>query len=78
MVEAAQMYIIHEEVMEELARADKKYGPMKGERSGIRTIKCEVEELHGEIDSEIQNLCSKRKEAVQVAAMAMKFIRDCC
>jgi len=64
------------EVGEEMERADAKYGPMPDEWDGLHTIKCELAELERAISCD-HDRDAKRKEAVQVAAMAFKFLRDC-
>lgn len=63
-------------IAEELRYADKKYGSMKNRFDGLHTIKCEMAEFERAV------VCGHdhddlEKEAVQVAAMAVKFLRDC-
>lgn len=78
MVSDAKMYLVYEEMMEELARADEKYGPMLEQKEGMRTILCEIAELHREVDRVNQDPAAKRAEAVQCGSMVFKMIRDCC
>lgn len=66
------------EVINELDRSDKKYGAMAEEREGLHTLKCEVAELEREVMKKKDDPVAMRKEAVQVAAMGLKFLRDCC
>ena len=66
------------EVFDELDRSDKKYGPMAEEREGLHTLKCEVAELEREVMKKKDDPEAMRKEAIQVAAMGLKFLRDCC
>lgn len=66
------------EIETELARADAKHGPMLEPVEGLYTLRCEVMELAREVHRKNQDPQAMRKEAVQVAAMAVKFLRDCC
>ena len=66
------------EVFDELDRSDHKYGPMAEEREGLHTLKCEVAELEREVMKAKDDPEAMRKEAIQVAAMGLKFLRDCC
>lgn len=66
------------EVLSELSRADAKHGRMAEMVEGRDTLKCEVMELEREINRKNHDPAAMRKEAVQVAAMAIKFLRDCC
>lgn len=66
------------EIQDELDRADEKHGPMLEEVEGLHTLKCEIAELEREIMRKAYHPKHKRKEAIQVAAMAYKFLRDCC
>lgn len=74
--------IFAEEVVPELQRADAKYpdDPMSFEEleASLETIECELHELRREVKRIKKRPDLMRKEAVQVAAMAIKFIRDCC
>jgi hypothetical protein len=67
---------IFDEFADELERADAKYGPMPGMKDGLHTLMIEVAELRREVETENFNQKALRKEAVQVGAMATKFIRD--
>jgi hypothetical protein len=66
------------EVIKELNRADKKYRHMPESVEGLKTLQCEVCELDREVFRVNQDSDQKLTEAIQVAAMAVKFIRDCC
>ena len=70
-------YII-EVIKEELSHADKKYPPMAEPIEGLHTIKCEIAELEREVMRAEKDPGHMTKEAIQVAAMALKFLRDCC
>lgn len=63
------------EVVEELARARAKFEPFNSAHEGYAVILEEVEELWEEVrkDSSSEKL---RAEAIQVAAMAMRFVLD--
>lgn len=61
----------------ELVRATKKFGPFASAHEGYAVIKEELEELWDEIKSG-QDKFRMRDEATQVAAMAMRFLIDCC
>ena len=69
---------IYNEVMEELKRADKKHAPMAEKVEGLFTLKCEVMELEREVVRINHDKQAMRTEAIQVAAMSIKFLRDCC
>lgn len=69
---------IFNEILLELSKADNKYPPMAEAVEGLHTIKCELAELEREIMRKGFNQSLMTKEAIQVAAMAVKFLRDCC
>jgi len=69
---------ICKEILDELARADAKHPPMSEPREGFLTLKCEVTELEREVFRVNVSPKDMRREAVQVGAMAIKFLRDCC
>ena len=71
-----------EAIQLELAAADVKYSPMSSALDGLHTIKCELAELEKEvmlsaITREVRT-DELIKEAIQVAAMGIKFLRDVC
>lgn len=66
------------EVVEELRRARKKFRPMHGPHEGYAVILEELEELWTEIRMNQHDRGRMRAEAVQVAAMAIRFIGDVC
>ena len=65
-------------VLNELAAADRKYPPMAEAVEGLHTIKCELAELEREIMRQGFDQKAMIKEAIQVSAMSLKFLRDCC
>jgi hypothetical protein len=73
--------LVVDEVRAELYRADEKHknDPMVHMRVGFKTLECEVKELEREVERfiyEAGNPALLHREAVQVAAMALKFLRD--
>ena len=64
-------------VEEELAQATKRFGKFNSYHEGYAVIEEETDELWDEIKGE-QDKWKMKKEAVQVAAMAVRFIIDCC
>ena len=70
--------MIFDEIVSELRRADKKYqhDPMSTAELGLATIKCEVAELEREVLRPVYHEEWMRKEAIQCAAMCVKFLRD--
>lgn len=73
----AQMEDIITEVIAELQRADAKHPPMDGIDEGYGTLRVEVAELKRELGRRNKNDQETWKEAVQVAAMGLKLLRDC-
>lgn len=71
-------HAIFQAIEEELFRADTKYAhdPMTTAEIGLATIKCELAELEREVLRPHRHEEWLRKEAIQVAAMAVKFLRD--
>jgi hypothetical protein len=62
------------EVWEELQRARKKFGPFVSHHEGYAVILEELDELWDEIKA--NNPAKARTEAIQVAAMAIRFVLD--
>lgn len=62
----------------ELSRAMRKHGPMRGAHEGYAVILEELDELWDEIKRQKIDPEAMRKEAIQVAAMAMRFVADVC
>ena len=61
-------------IREELNRATKKFGPFKSAMEGLAIIEEEVDEFKHEVRH--GTLDKARQEAVQVAAMALRFLVD--
>jgi len=66
------------EVEAELERATKKHAPMHGPHEGYAVILEELDELWDEVKAQHHSLPQMRAEAMQVAAMALRFIYDVC
>ena len=71
---------ITDEVVAELAKATSKHGPMMSPHEGYAIILEEMDELWMEIKKQydVRTKERMREEAIQVAAMAMRFIMDIC
>ncbi len=66
---------LFQEVGEELNRATAKHGPMRSAHEGYAVLKEEVDELWDDIKTNAP-LADQRKEAIQIAAMAIRYILD--
>lgn len=71
---------IADEVMGELYNATSKFGAFASAHEGFAIILEEIDELKAEIwkNQKIRDAGALRKEAIQVAAMAMRFVLDVC
>lgn len=67
-------------VITELDQAQEAFPPFNSAHEGWAVLKEEFDELWGEvkINQKRRDLAKMRHEAVQVAAMAMRFIIDVC
>jgi len=63
---------------EELLRAKKKHGAMHDAHHGYAVLLEEMDELWDEIKHREPSRAAMRIEAIQVAAMAVRFIQDIC
>lgn len=72
------MSAIGTEIEEELRKARAKHAPMHGPHEGYAVILEELDELWDEVRAQVQDKAKMRKEALQVAAMAARFIEDIC
>lgn len=77
---AANVAAVLEMVRRELASATAKFPPMNSAHEGYGILAEEVDELWDEIKAKQgeRRLDNLRAEAVQVAAMAVRFILDVC
>ena len=66
------------EVLQELGRARAKFNPFPSEHHGYAVLLEEVHELWEEVRSKDATPENVRAEAVQVAAMGIRFILDLC
>ena len=70
-----------DDVWSEVDRAEKKHKPMHSAHEGLSVIWEEFEELKAEVfkgGKTPRDPAAMRKEAVELAAMAVRFIRDVC
>ena len=65
------------EIIHEYRRATKKFGSFASTHEGYAVILEELDELWDEIKKNSSKEVM-RKEAVQVAAMGLRFMLDCC
>lgn len=66
------------EIARELERARKIFAPFNSAHEGYSIILEEKDELWEEIKVKHQSKNKMRKEAIQLAAMAIRFIVDVC
>lgn len=74
------------DVAHELSRASAKFAPMNSAHEGYGVIAEEFDELWDEVKAKTANtdrsgqrdVAAMRKEAIQVAAMAIRFVMDVC
>lgn len=66
------------ELEQEIEKARECHGPMHGPHEGYAVILEELDELWEEVRARHHDKDSMRKEALQVAAMALRFIADVC
>jgi len=70
-----------DDVAREVFRAERKHEPMNSAHEGYAVILEEMDELKTEVwkgGSVPRDLAAMRKEAIEVAAMAVRFVRDVC
>lgn len=69
---------VEKDVAAELERARAKHGDFNSGHEGYAVILEELDELWDEVKAQHVDLVALRKEAIQVAASAMRFIEDVC
>jgi hypothetical protein len=69
---------IGQEIEAELEKARSKHKPMNGPHEGYAVILEELDEMWDEVKRQAQDPVRMRKEALQVGAMAARFIQDVC
>ena len=67
-----------EEVDKELIKSERKHKPLNGPQEGFIVIFDELYVLWEEVQTQGQDRPSMRKEALRVAATALRFIKDVC
>jgi hypothetical protein len=67
-----------EDAERELVRATELYGPMVSPHEGYAVILEELDELKAEVWKKHKDPVKMREEAIQIAAMAMRFVVDIC
>ncbi|MBB4287977.1 hypothetical protein [Roseospira goensis] len=65
-----------EDVAAEAERAATKHRPMAGAHEGWAVIKEELDELWEHVRADTGRSAAARREAVQIAAMAIRYITD--
>jgi hypothetical protein len=70
--------VVAKEVATELTRATEIYGPIVSAHEGYAIILEELDELKAEIWKKNKDPYKMQEEAIQIAAMAMRFVIDIC
>lgn len=75
-----EIKLLIKEVCTELNSAVKKHPPINSAHEGYAVILEELDELFDEVKKQTKNrnIDNMRKEVIQIAAMAMRFIIDVC
>ena len=78
--EIDQSFEIAALMAKEVQRAREKYPAFNSRHEGYAVLLEEVDELWEEVKKNNLNLSVEdmRKEAIQIGAMAIRFIQDCC
>lgn len=66
------------DVIREIQSAEKKFPAMRSAHEGYAILLEEVRELEAEVFRKEAPIDRMRKEAIQVAAMALRFVSDVC
>jgi hypothetical protein len=67
-----------QEVAAELARARRRFAPMHSAHEGHSVIREEFEELWRHVCADTGESAEARAEAIQLAAMAVRYVVDVC
>lgn len=69
-----------EQAVAELRQARSKFKPFNSAHEGYAVLLEEVDELWAEVkrNQSVRSVERMRKEAIQVAAMALRFVEDVC
>ena len=73
-LELQHIYFIQEDILKELKRATRGYGPFNSPHEGYGVIKEEFDEMWDDIKA--NRFKESKVEAVQVAAMCIRYILD--
>ena len=65
-------------ILEELERANGMYKPFSSPHEGYAVLLEEMDELWDEIKKKQPDKTRMLEEAIQIGAMAIKFIKSCC
>jgi molybdopterin biosynthesis enzyme len=65
-------------ILSEARRAARKHPPLNSAHEGYAVLLEEVDELKAEVWKRDRDIAAMRAEAVQVGAMALRFIIDVC
>ena len=65
-------------VLDELLSASEKSGAFNSPHEGYAVLLEEMDELWTEIKKKSPNVKQMRREAIQIGAMAIRFLYDCC
>jgi hypothetical protein len=67
-------------IEDEVSSAERTWPPMNSAHEAYAVLLEEVDELwdHVKVNQKRRDLSAMRKEAIQVAAMAVRFVRDVC
>jgi hypothetical protein len=76
--EEYQIAQISNDAADELLRATAKFGPFNSAHEGYAVMLEEMDELWDEVKDKNGTSESMRGEAIQIAAMAMRFVIDIC
>lgn len=74
------MMTISTEILDEASRAARKWPPFNSAHEGYAVMLEEVDELwdHVKVNQKKRDIEAMRTEAIQVAAMALRFVADVC
>jgi hypothetical protein len=75
---ARAIHKVSDAVEVELYVATERYGSFNSAHEGYAVILEELDELWDEVKRRDKSIPRMRAEAIQVAAMAMRFVMDCC
>jgi hypothetical protein len=69
---------ILQEVQNELDKATNKFGSFASAHEGYAVLLEEVDELWEEVKMRDKSVLRMQEEAIQIAAMAIRFVMDVC